>query len=89
MGKPIYVEPRIYEDNILHFTYNSESSRHYCTYGATRDSCFNVARDMATGKMEANWKDGCCKWTKIDIAIVPNPKMPGYFMIEDRSEWVR
>ena len=88
MGKPIYVEPRIHEDNILHFTYNSESSHHFCTYGATRDHCFEVAREMGTRKMEANRKDGCCKWPIIDIAIVPHPKKPGYFMIEDRSKVV-
>ena len=89
MGKPIYVEPHVYEDTILHYAFNSESSHHYCTYGATRDHCFDVAREMVTGKMEANRKDGCNKWTKIDIAVVPNPQMPGYYMIEDRSTWVR
>ena len=89
MGKPIYVEPHVYEDTILHYAFNSESSHHYCTYGATRDHCFDVAREMVTGMMEANRKDGCNKWTKIDIAVVPNPDMSGYYMIEDRSTWVR
>ena len=87
MGKPITVTPNIHEDTNLNFAYTGRSSHHYCTYGATKERCLYVARDMASDKMDANQKDGCCKWPKIDIAIVPNPKMPGYFMIEDRSEW--
>lgn len=88
MGKPISVTPKIYESSCLTFCFNGNSSHHYCTYGATRERCFAVAQDMAADKMEANRKDGCCKWPKIDIAIVPNPKYPGTYMIEDRSELV-
>lgn len=88
MGKPIYVEPKIYDDSACHKPFNNMSNCHYCFRGSSREYCHYIANDMARGKMRANEIDGCTKWTSIDIAIVPHPDKPGYFMIEDRSTWI-
>lgn len=89
MGKPINVTPNVHEDQYLHFAFNSQSSHHYCFSGVSKDYAMSTAWEMAQGKMDANRKDGCCKWPVIDVAVVPHPNMPGKYMIEDRSEWVR
>lgn len=71
----ITVTPNIHEDQSLHFTFNGNSSHHYCSFSVSHDNTFRVAEDLAPSKMNANLKNGCCKWTTIDIAVVPRTGM--------------
>ena len=89
MGKPIKVTPNVYEDRELKFIFNDNSDKHYCFNGVKKEHAFGEAWDRVRDKMNANKKNGCCKWPVIDIAVVPHPKKTGLFIVDDRSEWVR
>lgn len=85
MGKVI---SKVHEDRKLKFILNEKSTRHYCFRGVTKEYAMGTAEDIAADKRRAN-KNGNCKWSSIDLAVVPHPDKPGLYIVEDRSKEVR
>lgn len=88
---PINVTPRVFDDDHLRYPLNGNSDRHLCIGGASKERCHAVAWDLVGMRQDANRKDDpyCTRWTVIEFAVCPYPGMPGYFILEDRSEHTR